>query len=155
MADETNLETGDNAEDVIAGKKNQQQRTEQRSDPRQSVRAGDTFISGSSDSSIQMIWYRIIEHGQQIRDLISEMDDLPEKVRELKNQIEAQKNTLEKLKELEVIVRKEEVVIRTQLPPVPKPPESLNISIRTLFVTLVIIGIFIALAVGFLVWRTL
>lgn len=148
--DEINLDTGDDAANAIAGKRNVQQT--QRNQPSQHMRAGDVYYT--KDSDMVQIWLKLadqkIEDNRQdlqdqrrdIRDLDRRMDNLPERVRALEN--------------TEVVIRpsvapdaRPEVVIR-QLAP---QPEASNLSMRTLLIVLIVaLGIVIVL-VGLLYWQ--
>lgn len=155
MADETNLDAGDNAEDVIAGKKNQQHHTEQRSDPRQSVRGGDTYYNAANqDNEQRWITNQILDHAQQLRELTFRLDDLPNKFAKLEIRVEKQDDRqgawgerVTKLEDLEVIVRKESIVIQPAA-----PPNSTNLSMRTLAIGLIVVALAILTAVGYLIY---
>ncbi len=143
MADEINLEAGDEAENVIAGKKNQQQSN--RSDPRQQMRGGDTYYG--ENNSQQWITAQILDHAQQLRELTRLLDDIPYKISRLENKVDIQVEKIKKLEDLEVVVRKEEVIIR----PVP-PPDAANVPTRILLIVLVFAFVFLVAVVSYLVY---
>lgn len=125
--DDINLEAGDEAENVIAGKRNRQERI----DPRQTV----NFQGDTGGSDITRIWIELGRHGQDINTLIRQMDDLPARVRDLEK--------------TEVVIRTRanadpEIVIR------PAP----QFSTRTLLIVLVTaLAIIIALVAFLVYWQ--
>jgi len=130
VSDEINLTAGDNAEDVAAGKRNTQQnpRQQARSDPNQNI----TIQGGSDDDKLRGIWREIdrhaaliIQHTDRINDILdrlrelrTQMDNLPDKVQELIVQMDRQKDKVQNLENraMEVVVRPgkadPEVIIR-------------------------------------------
>lgn len=118
--DDTKIETGGGAAiggDVSTGGGNVagRDRTSTRSDsnPRQ-----DVHISNGGEN---WIW-RMMEMAQQIRELTRDMDNLPARVL--------------RLEQMEVVVRPAvpEVIFR----PPHSPPESVNLSMRTVFIILIL-----------------
>jgi hypothetical protein len=140
LADEINLEAGDAAENVNAGKRNVQQnpRQQSRSDPSQNQRGGDMYVSQQDGS--QWVIAQILDHAQQIRELAYRLDNLPAKFAELKEQVQ-------KLADVEIIVSPSAVVIK----PTP-PPDAITLSSRMLLRILIISGVIIAGLVVYLIY---
>lgn len=120
--DDISLEVGDEAQNVNAGKRNTQN----------TQRAGDNYFGGQPGSDLMQVWIRLSEHGQQINDLIRQMDDLPNRVRQLEK--------------TEVIIRPgPEVIIR---------PVQESMSVKTLSQILIAALIIVILLIGYLVYWT-
>ena len=141
--DEVNLTAGDNAEDVVAGRGNQQ--SHQQANPNQNMRSGNNYYGG--DNSQQWLIAQILDHGNQLLALTLRLDDLPNRFQRLKETVDIQVDKVDRLEKLEVVVRKEEVVIR----PVP-PPDSAILSTRTLLIFLLIAFLFLVVSVIYLIY---
>lgn len=125
MSDRIDLETGDSAEDAIAGKSNTINRTEQRNQPRQNQRGGDTYVS--SQDSQQWLIAQILDHAQQLRELTYRLDDIPNEFNKFKVKVETQGDSIKRLQDLEVVVTPSEILIR-------KPPDSATLPMTTVYI---------------------
>jgi len=153
MSDEINLEAGDNAADVVAGRGNQQSR--QQSDPRQNMRSGNNYYGGDNHNGDQ-IWLQaqITDHTNQLREHAGRLlelrfliDDLPNKFIRLKDKVDDQVEKIRDLENLEVVVRRDDVVVR----PI-APPDSAILSTRTLLIVLLIAFVVLVAAVIYLIY---
>lgn len=152
MSDETHLDAGDAATNAAAGKGISQNHNAQSVHPRQNMRGENNYYNG--DNSQSWIVSQINDHAQQIRELTYRLDDLPNKLYRLEGRVDVQTDKLtsqgervRKLEDVEVVIRKDEVIIKPITPPV-----SLDVPMRTLTFSLIIIGFLIFCAVVYLVY---
>ena len=153
MPDNIDLEAGDEAENVIAGRGNNQQA--HRSDPRQNMRSGNNYYGGGNHNGDQ-IWLQaqIADHTNQLREHAGRLlelrfliDDLPNKVIRLKDKVDDQTEKIKDLENLEVVVRKDDVVVR----PI-TPPDAVILSTRSLLIVLLIAFVVLVAAVIYLIY---
>jgi len=151
--DDVNLTAGDNAEDVVAGRGNQQSR--QQADPRQNMRSGNNYY-GADNHNGDQIWLQaqitdhtnqLREHAGKILELRLMIDNLPNRFIRLKDTVDIQVEKIKELENLEVVVRKDDVVVR----PI-TPPDSVTLPTRTLLIMLVIAFIVLVAVVSYLVY---
>jgi hypothetical protein len=129
-------DVGDDAENIVAGKENQQQASRIRNDPKQSMRSGDVYFNNQDNLQI---WMKLIELASKLSDLTMQMDDLP--------------NRVGRLERMEVVVRPgPEVVIR----PIPPSTDPTLLTMRSLFTILIVAVIIIGGLIGFAVfWQVI
>lgn len=126
MVEETNLTAGDDAENVIAGRKNIQNTPRQRSD--QNI----TFTNQDNLTlylTLQDMRADIRQNNTYISDVNTRLDDLPNRVSKLE------------------VTLKPEIIVKAA-------PEASNISNRTMFIAMVIGFGVVAGMVLFLYWWT-
>jgi len=154
MADEISLEAGDEAENVVVGRGNQQSR--QQSDPRQNMRSGNNYYGGDNHNGDQKIWLQaqIADHTNQLREHAGRLlelrlliDDLPNKFIRLKDKVDDQTEKIKDLENLEVVVRRDDVVVR----PI-TPPDAVILSTRSLLIVLLIAFVVLVAAVIYLIY---
>jgi hypothetical protein len=141
-------DVGPDGKEIVVGKNIDTRRTQQRNTQRNQQRSEptqNTYVSGSGNQ--EWVTREILDHGQQIRELVYRLDNIPNDFRDLKNEVDKQRDDIKRLKDLEVIVRPSEVVIRS--PALPEPP---SVSTRTLLLIGIVVALLVLVAVGFSAW---